>query len=153
MNETANEKALIVDRAEVQIKESLAGLLDLSRYQVGPATSFCIALIPVVGFGKTEIKTWVFVPLIATAALPPQSRQVVKSDRGMCVSDASTLVTTGAEQDDLGQFLRFVTPAIVGSANDFAVVAPCVGKGVLVVRLVPVESEPRGFPGEMDTGK
>lgn len=108
---------------------------------------------PVDWFCVTEVESGAGMPFFAGATLPTKNGQVVQRDRGPSVADARSLVAFGAEQQDFYKLFGLFVPTIMRDANQFTIVAPCVGKRVIGRRLISVEPESRGFANEVSADK
>jgi len=106
-------------------------------------------LRPEVGRLTTNIETCPAVPFFAGAAFPSEISQIVKGGLGSAIANPGTLVAPAAKRKKPNKLFRFLIPAVVSGANDFAIVAPGLGKWILASGVIPVETEPGCFPYEV----
>ena len=67
----------------------------------------------------------------------------------MGIANSRPLVTFGAEQRKPQQPVRFVIPAAVSRANDFAIITPCIWEWYFLAWFVAIEAKARDLACKM----
>src|SRR5204862_359794 len=70
-----------------------------------------------------------------------------------CIGDTRSFVASRTQEDDLCQRHRGVIPPVVHFVYQIAIVAPCIGKRVLITRVVSIESQAGRLPSEVGANK
>jgi|SRR5580693_2616126 hypothetical protein len=88
-------------------------------------------------------------PLVAISAFPAEIGEIVEGHGGTLIANAGAFVAAGAEQRDGCELLSVVIPLAVRGTDQFAVVAPGIGVGIVVGRVTSVEAEAGGLADEV----
>jgi hypothetical protein len=141
MNEAPYIKLPTFYCAIILIKEALAALVNFTGRKDLPSGPDVHLFGPVCRLIEGQVQNGAGMPLLAIAALPSQSCKSVEGYRRANIADSRSLVTLCANGHDFAEARRDIVPSIVSFADDFTVIAPCIGKGMVLGGVVAIEAE------------